>query len=168
MKYLSNLAVNYWASVTIPDDPNQCWDWKGYKDKDGYGVVYIKVDGKTVGRRIHRVSYALHFGELDSNILVLHHCDTPGCSNPKHLFKGTQLINIHDMLSKGRACPPKGIKHHNTKLTEADVIYIYTHKNKRAYQLAAQFRVSQPTISGIWNQRTWKHLTDKGKINGFK
>lgn len=32
-----------------------------------------------------------------------HHCDTPPCINPDHLFEGTRADNVRDAQLKGRA-----------------------------------------------------------------
>lgn len=53
----------------------------------------------------HRVSYRIHFGEIPKGKLILHKCDNPPCVNPKHLFMGTQLDNVHDCMAKGRHRP---------------------------------------------------------------
>lgn len=82
-----------------------CIEWTGRKDKDGYGLY--KVKGKY--KAAHRVSYQQSFGEIAPGLLVCHTCDVRNCVNPDHLFLGTNLDNINDMLKKGR--------HHNQKKT---------------------------------------------------
>ena len=84
----------FWEKVNKTD---KCWLWTGGKASDGYGS--FNYDG---GQRAHRFSWELHFGKIPSGLLVLHHCDTPGCVRPDHLFLGTQADNAKDMWRKGR------------------------------------------------------------------
>ena len=81
------------------DEKTRCWNWKGSKDKDGYGKLYFH------GRyyRAHRVAAHLWLGfPLHSELWVLHRCDNPSCINPRHLFIGTQFDNARDCANKGR------------------------------------------------------------------
>lgn len=76
-----------------------CHYWLGFLDKDGYGHFSIATSKHILA---HRFAYMLHFGDVIQNKLVLHRCDNPACVNPNHLFLGTQLDNMRDMIKKGR------------------------------------------------------------------
>ncbi len=80
----------------------QCWSWSGAKDSRGYGTLN---GGNGVPKRAHRISWEIHFGEIPAGLGVLHKCDNPECSNPDHLFLGTQKQNALDMSAKGRMNP---------------------------------------------------------------
>lgn len=69
---------------------NGCIEWTGGKDKDGYGQIR--------GRRPHRVSYELAYGEIPEGFMVLHSCNNPACINPEHLRVGTHLDNMADRM----------------------------------------------------------------------
>src|SRR3990167_6559441 len=86
----------FWSRV---EKSESCWRWTGIKTKMGYGYLYIRGEKSM---RAHRVSYQIHYGEFDSNLLVCHHCDTPYCVRPDHLFLGTCRDNLDDMRRKGR------------------------------------------------------------------
>lgn len=82
------------------DETTRCWNWKGVRDKDGYGQLKCAA---ARDERAHRVAAYLWLGiPLDSPLKVLHRCDNPPCFNPKHLFGGTVGDNQRDMCAKGR------------------------------------------------------------------
>jgi len=74
-----------------------CWGWKGGTPDPGYGMFRSKMKQF----RAHRASWTLHFGEIPKGMCVLHKCDNKICSNPDHLFLGTDADNALDMLKKG-------------------------------------------------------------------
>ena len=96
----TSLEERYWSKVVKHDG---CWEWTaGTRQNGGYGV--IATPGKSVarggtGRQLvaHRLSWEIHNGPIPENLLVLHRCDNPPCTNPEHLYLGTQKDNVRDM-----------------------------------------------------------------------
>lgn len=83
-----------------------CWSWSGYTDAHGY--ARMKVGGRFGRLRgAHRVSWELYRGPIPVGLNVLHRCDNPICTNPDHLFLGTQADNVADRVAKGR---PSGMQ----------------------------------------------------------
>lgn len=97
MSYPKNITpeTRFWAKVRKSDG---CWSWLATTDNDGYGK--IKVSSKD--GLAHRFSWQLHFGPIPKGMRVLHTCDNPPCTNPKHLFLGTNQDNTRDAIAKGR------------------------------------------------------------------
>jgi hypothetical protein len=101
---------------------NGCWEWITGKSRDGYGV--FSYNNKDF--RAHRLSYELHFGNIENGLCVCHKCDNPSCVNPEHLFLGSHKQNMEDKANKGRTYNgnQKGSHNPGSKLSDVDVIEI--------------------------------------------
>lgn len=99
MKEIPNLTQNdldrFWSKV---DRSKDCWEWKAYKNKEGYGTFSIK----NIQYLSHRVSLKISKNVVFNGLLALHKCDNPSCVNPDHLFLGTDKDNMIDKTNKGR------------------------------------------------------------------
>lgn len=45
------------------------------------------------------------YGAIPDGLVICHRCDNPECTNPDHLFAGTQKDNMMDCSAKGRVNP---------------------------------------------------------------
>lgn len=87
-----------WLKISIAGS-EECWNWQGGKDTNGYGVI----QQNNIQTRTHRLVFELiNNCKLESKEFICHSCDNPSCYNPKHLFKGDAKINAQDMAAKGR------------------------------------------------------------------
>lgn len=86
----------FWRYVEL-GGLNDCWEWQGRRDKDGYGTLRV---GRTQVRA-HRFSYELHNGSLSDGQRLRHRCDNPPCVNPEHLIPGDHRANMADRLAAG-------------------------------------------------------------------
>jgi|SRR5882724_1180439 len=152
------LADRYWAKVIKTSiHTDDCWGWSGYCDPNGYGRLGAERSRKVL--LAHHVSWDIHFPDNPRTTLnICHKCDNPPCTRPDHLFLGSQVENIQDMIKKGRGA--KGIRHFNVKLLETDVRLIrtqYDAKVKRS-DIAQQFNVSAGTVTRIGKRQGWTHI----------
>ena len=148
----------FWSKI-LTGGEDECWECAGMRlNECGYGVF----DEKTHYTLAHRFSFQLHHKQLiKDKMCIMHICDNRLCVNPYHLKEGTWAQNNADMCNKGRGVIPKGEKHGNSKLTNAQVLEIrkeYTNTKITQKNLAQQYSVSEDTIRKIINNKTWKHL----------
>lgn len=94
------LSVRFWAKVKISSEPDDCWEWTGGINPNGYGRIGSHKYGEQYST--HRLAYKLTHGEITDGLFVLHSCDNRKCCNPAHLFLGTHKDNVADMINKGR------------------------------------------------------------------
>ena len=140
------LEVRFWAKVNkesgyiAPNMTTECWEWQGAKTQ-GYGVIAVE---QGVVIYAHRYSYELHNGEMEQGLLACHHCDNRKCVRPDHLFAGTPMDNMQDMIAKGRANPNRTSLITEEILQEARYLYIY--ENLSLKDLANRYSVSVTTI----------------------
>jgi len=149
------LEERFWEKVD-KRNPDQCWEWTGARDQQGYGSI-------RPFRKASRASWVIHFGSIPDGMYICHRCDNPSCVNPSHLFLGTNADNLRDMRAKGRAYNPgtPGEKNVSAKLTEIEVTEIrsrYANGEGSHSQLAAHYGVSSSLIGQIIKRQIWKHI----------
>jgi HNH endonuclease len=152
------LAVRFDRNTAcLPDLPG-CWLWTGSCLPNGYGLISVQ----GTYRLAHRQSYETFVGPIPPGLCVLHHCDTPSCVRPDHLFLGTTADNYWDSARKGRATRLRGSRHQNAKLTEADVREIrqlaVNGGRGIVTALANRFHVGYRTIGRVIQRTRWGHL----------
>jgi hypothetical protein len=139
------------------DRSGECHEWIGGKNKDGYGRICIFAPGNRI--LAHRAAWILAFGPIAEGLCVCHSCDNPGCVNVDHLWLGTHIMNVQDMLDKGRGSyqAHKGVANGRAKITEQDVLDIRAEESTYPV-LAEKYGISTPQIGKIKRRETWKHI----------
>jgi len=160
-----------------------CWLWTGGKVGKGYGS-FRGLNQKTTSA--HRFAWLLANGAIPDRMHVLHKCDNMLCVRAEHLFLGTNTVNVHDMIAKGRhshgaqhgslcnpprgdghvsrrkpELRPRGERHGRAKLTEAHVREIralYAAGGITQRELAKRFNSNQASISCVINRKQWKSV----------
>lgn len=161
------LAAKLIAYSTVCPETG-CWLWLKSTSRAGYGWVCGFKRGHL---RAHRVSYETFVGPIPKGLFVCHHCDTPACINPEHLFVGTAQDNANDMIAKGRGNytgRPTGENHGMAILREADipvVIKLIKETTTPLKEIARQFKVSPATIVAIRSGRSWQAITGHDENN---
>ncbi len=156
-------ADHFWSRVAI--HLGECWEWLGALTNKHYGHFSIRKP-KQIWLYAHRTAYELTVGKVPDGLFVLHKCDNRSCCNPDHLFLGTNLDNVHDMLAKGRhrygiALPEKrarGERSATAKLTNEKVKAIrerYAQGEITMRSLGSQFGVNATTVYMVVQRRTW-------------
>ena len=135
------------------DQLDPCREWRGPRDKAGYGKITRQ--GKV--RYVHRWIMQLAGHDIAGQV-VMHLCDNPPCFRYSHLALGSTADNVRDSRQKGRGL--EGERHHQAKLTEVQVAEIrtrYAAGGITQRTLAAEYGVRQGAISFIVRGQTWKN-----------
>ncbi len=152
-------VARFWAKV---DKTDGCWLWTARRDGGGYGM--LRRPGAGSGWWFtHRLSYEMHIGQIPVAICVCHHCDTPACVRPDHLFLGTIADNNADRHRKGRTA--RGVSRWNATLSPPVVEQIrrFAKAGFLGSDIAEVLEVSRGTVSAILNGKTWKHVQEASK-----
>ena len=155
-RMVSRSAVydRFWSKARI-GLPDACWEWTGARTH-GYGAM------RFLGNQMstHRIAYLLEVGGIPPGLFVCHRCDNRSCCNPRHLFLGTPVDNVADMIAKGRRADT-GLKNGAARLTLEEVIAIRMETVKRgsAKALSHKYGVSKNTIYRVLRGETWRRFT---------
>lgn len=140
--------------------PQGCWEWQGYRTRQGYGHLCLAgYHGRMVFA--HRVVWEQRHGPVPAGKILMHECDNPPCVNPKHLRLGTHLENRRDAIQKGRPRnTARGERHGRARLRPNQVSEIRRLRAQgvKLKTLAARFGMSESSISGIALNQSWRHL----------
>jgi DNA-binding transcriptional regulator YiaG len=126
-----------------------CHLWTGSRDKDGYGTVWFRREGK----KAHRVAFFLAYARWPEPC-ACHHCDNTSCVNTEHLFEGTHLDNVADATQKGRRARLADEDHGMHRLSNEQISAMrskYSAEVISQKELARQFGCSQGHVSDILN-----------------
>jgi hypothetical protein len=156
------------AKVRRDPHPRGCWLWHRANHPFGYGQFSV---AHAVAIGAHVASYAIHVGDVPDGMMVCHHCDTPLCVNPEHLFLGTHTDNVRDAAKKGRLSlqekgriqRARGSRHSQAKLTEADVLQIRRDRARGVpiRVLAIRYGCSGTCITYVETRRNWAHVKEE-------
>lgn len=88
--------------IDIPrGDHEECWNWTGYLDKDGYGRFLSSFAQKTSA---HRLVYKIVVGEISSGLTLDHLCRNRRCVNPSHLEPVSFEENLRRAVASRSHC----------------------------------------------------------------
>jgi hypothetical protein len=151
-------VVRFWSKVDVRG-VDECWEWQGTRNQNGYGE--ISVDCK--GMLAHRFSWTLHHGEIPINddyypgTCVLHKCDNPACVNPNHLFLGTQGDNMKDKADKKRSNTGTNKRLSREKVAEIKLKLMMPARRRQSLRsIAKDYGVSHNTIWQIAHGIAWR------------
>jgi hypothetical protein len=142
-----------------PDIPDGCDEWQLSVLQSG-GYPQFNINGQM--RRGHRVMWILERGPIPDGIDVCHKCDNPRCLRIDHLFLGTALVNMHDMISKGRDRHPTGIENGVSSFDEATIslmLALLETKLVSKSQVAKHFGTDRSKVGKISFGRIYKTCT---------
>jgi hypothetical protein len=165
-------AERFWYKVSFIDKSGECWEWPGFTDRHGYGLVSRVRDGSSSTITASRFMWELTHCQVPEGFEVCHRCDNPPCVRPDHLFLGTHADNIHDAQSKGRiptARPPIRAAHHGSsgensrfaKLTGEAVRQLratYAAGDRNMSQLASDYGLNISNVSRIIQRKQYRNV----------
>lgn len=137
--------------------PDDCWEWKGKCDVDGYGLYSCWISGVHF-QRANRVAWRIHAGFIIPALKILHGCNNPPCCNPSHLYPGTSASNAKDRVE---ARSLHGERNAASKVTEEQVREMreaWDNRREKQRHMAARLGIHKQTVNLIVNHKTWTHI----------
>lgn len=153
--------TRFWANVQRGAS-DECWPWIGKtrRRSPGGGLEYGAMKWRGTFRGAHAIAWELANGRsIPDGKQVNHTCDVSLCCNPQHVYPGTTVENVADMIARDRNV--KGERVNTAKLTAAQVAEIrmrYTDTRGAKAALAREYGISQSSLGCIINRQNWRHV----------
>lgn len=138
----------------LPWQAYPCLPWERGSFNDGRGAC--KVGGKTI--KVPRLVIELTDGKMADGLFACHHCDTPNCWHPAHLFASTAAGNSEDMVAKKRSA--RGGRISRAIFTEQSVVEmrgLYA-AGLKISEIASRFQASHTAVSSVVHRKCWKYI----------
>lgn len=133
-----------------------CLIWQRAKTTAGYGMFGL--DKKLF--YAHREAWTRTFGPIPKGKHVLHHCDTPSCGNPDHLYLGGNKENADDREERGRGNHVRGEQCGNVVLNPIYVERIrdLTRQGISQRRIAKWLIQTRGCIRSVIDGSAWAHI----------
>lgn len=147
------IFYRFWSYVDIKDNIEECWNWKGCTNKDGYGKFRCGINVISA----HRFACMLK-ERIPHGFQSQHLCNNPKCCNPNHLKPGTRLENTEYMIKCTRQ--PKGESSGVAILTEDQVREIHRLYREGISKYTKQWQIIEPIAKKFGTTRRYINEKD--------
>jgi len=125
----------------IMHEPNTgCHIWVGATNKKGYGLAYVKIDGKWCNRSVHKTVYEFERGPVPKGLEIDHLCRNTRCCNPAHLEAVSHRENVM------RGAGPSSVRCKYAAITHCPAGHEYSPGNTNYFYSARGYRHRQCRI----------------------
>lgn len=141
----------------VMEPSTECRIWP-YSLTGPAGHGQIRFEGAVV--TVNRLTCEAWHGPPPNDVAqAAHTCGTRGCWAGEHLRWATPVENEADKIIHGRSL--QGERHHQARLSEADVISIrerFARGDITKRSLAREFGITDAQIGNIIRRRSWAHI----------
>lgn len=142
----------WWARTTVDEEDHRLVP-------ENHGNGYVVTTTANYSEYLHRWSYRYHKGPIPGSLEVLHTCDVPNCWNPAHLYAGTQVQNMRDVITRDRQTQnwnPENARQGKLNWTKVrELRRRYDPYLRNGMVLCAEFGISRTTLNDITSYHTW-------------
>jgi hypothetical protein len=95
----ASILERFWSKLDAQLPLVGCWEWRGARNADGYGV--FRIDRRLV--YAHRFAYEQLVGTIAAGHELDHTCRNRGCIRPDHLEPVDRATNVRRGVLARRA-----------------------------------------------------------------